>query len=245
MWAGSPWATRPGHGRRRRVQDHAARQGRQHAAMPISAATRCSPAARSSRRCRASWRARWTRSTMRSCRSRASTAARHSTSSPRPPRSAARSGPSSAATRALIEQRLAEIAGSIGTALGVTATVEFERGYPPTVNDAEMSVLGADGAADIVGEAAVDRAPEPVMGAEDFAFMLQKVPGAYIWMGNRRRRGRPLLPHPDLRLQRRGPAHRRQLLGAAGRAAAATPTAFHSSRSIAPASRRARPGTAR
>ncbi len=89
-----------------------------------------------------------------------------------------------AETRARIEQRLAEIAGSIGAALGVAATVEFERGYPPTVNDPEMSVLGADGAADIVGEAAVDRAPDPVMGAEDFAFMLQKVPGAYIWMGN-------------------------------------------------------------
>ena len=65
----------------------------------------------------------------------------------------------------------------------MTATVEFERGYPPTVNDAAMSELGADGAADVVGEAAVDREPDPVMGAEDFAFMLQKVTGAYIWMG--------------------------------------------------------------
>ena len=87
------------------------------------------------------------------------------------------------ATRARIEERLAVIGGSIGAALGVSATVAFERGYPPTVNHPEMAVLGADGAADIVGEAAVDREPEPVMGAEDFAFMLEKVPGAYIWMG--------------------------------------------------------------
>ena len=87
------------------------------------------------------------------------------------------------ATRTRIEQRLAAIAGSIGTALGVTATVAFERGCPPTVNDPEMSTLGADGAADIVGEAAVDRHAEPDMGAEDFAFMLEKVPGAYIWLG--------------------------------------------------------------
>jgi len=87
------------------------------------------------------------------------------------------------ATRTMIEHRLPAIARAVATGLGVAATVEFERGYPPTVNDAGMAVLAADGAADIVGEASVDRAPDPVMGAEDFAFMLDKVPGAYIWMG--------------------------------------------------------------
>ena len=86
-------------------------------------------------------------------------------------------------TRTMIERRLESIAGAIGAAFGVTVTMAFERGYPPTVNDAAMAALGADVAAEIVGDAAVDRAPEPVMGAEDFAFMLEKVPGAYIWMG--------------------------------------------------------------
>lgn len=44
--------------------------------------------------------------------------------------------------------------------------------------------MGADAAALVVGEERVDRAPRPVMGAEDFAFMLEAVPGSYIWMGS-------------------------------------------------------------
>ena len=68
----------PGHGRRRRVQSRcAARAGTPPC--PTSAAIRCSRAARSCRRCRASCRARWTRSTTRSCPSRGSIAARRST----------------------------------------------------------------------------------------------------------------------------------------------------------------------
>ena len=87
-------------------------------------------------------------------------------------------------TRTRIEQRIAAVADAIATAMNVTATIEYERGYPPTVNDAAMAAFGADTAAAVVGEAATDREPLPVMGSEDFAFMLQKRPGAYIWMGN-------------------------------------------------------------
>ena len=63
----------------------------------------------------------------------------------------------------------------------------------------------------------------PVMGAEDFAFMLEQRPGSYVFIGNGGGDGRADGPPPRLRLQRRGAALRRELLGAPGRARAAGP----------------------
>ena len=87
-------------------------------------------------------------------------------------------------TRNRIERRLGEVARGIAQSFGLEAEIVYRLGYPPTVNHAREAAMGADAAALVVGEERVDRAPRPVMGAEDFAFMLEAVPGSYIWMGS-------------------------------------------------------------
>ena len=57
------------------------------------------------------------------------------------------------------------------------------RGYPVTVNDGASADLAAEVAGQLLGEDKIHRELDPSMGGEDFAFMLQKVPGAYLWLG--------------------------------------------------------------
>ncbi|MEX0311327.1 MAG: M20/M25/M40 family metallo-hydrolase, partial [Tateyamaria sp.] len=61
--------------------------------------------------------------------------------------------------------------------------LEFEFGYPPTVNNADKASFAAQVAAEVSGEAGVDADVEPVMGAEDFSYMLEARPGAYLMLG--------------------------------------------------------------
>jgi hippurate hydrolase len=86
-------------------------------------------------------------------------------------------------TRDFLRRRLAEIAEGIAIASGVGASLSYVSSLPPLVNHSEDAALGADVAAEVVGETGVDRDPPPVMSAEDFAFMLQAKPGALVWMG--------------------------------------------------------------
>ena len=86
-------------------------------------------------------------------------------------------------TRDFCETRLREVAGGIAGGFGLGHEIFYRRGYPPTVNHDRESDRAADIAAELVGENAVDRSPQPVMGAEDFAYMLEEKPGSYIWMG--------------------------------------------------------------
>jgi metal-dependent amidase/aminoacylase/carboxypeptidase family protein len=88
--------------------------------------------------------------------------------------------------RDLIERRITSISHGVGEALQVEVHVAYERGYPPTVNSEAETVLAAQAAADVVGDERVDRATPPVMGAEDFSYMLQQRPGSYIFMGSGR-----------------------------------------------------------
>jgi len=67
---------------------------------------------------------------------------------------------------------------------GAKAKVGYSRDYPVVVNHAGETEFAAKIASEVVGEANVDPATVPVMGGEDFAFMLQKRPGAFIFMGN-------------------------------------------------------------
>ncbi len=92
--------------------------------------------------------------------------------------------------RDLLERRIAAISHGVGEALQVEVDVAYERGYPPTVNSEAETALAADAAAEVVGEARVDRMTPPVMGAEDFSYMLEQRPGSYIFMGG----GRPDAP---------------------------------------------------
>ena len=83
----------------------------------------------------------------------------------------------------LIEQRMREVAQHTCAAFGASCTFEFERNYPPTINHAAETEFAQRVMASVVGEANVVE-QEPTMGAEDFSYMLQAVPGAYCFIGN-------------------------------------------------------------
>jgi amidohydrolase len=89
-----------------------------------------------------------------------------------------------AATRDLVEKRIHEISAGLATAAGATAHVEYRRGYPPTVNHPAQTEFAAAVARKVAGDAHVDPNVAPVMGAEDFSFMLEARPGAFIFLGN-------------------------------------------------------------
>ncbi len=88
-----------------------------------------------------------------------------------------------AEVQALIEERIARLAESVAIAFGASATVNYQRSYPATINSRTEAVFAADVAATIVGEERVVRDMKPSMGAEDFSFMLQVKPGAYMRLG--------------------------------------------------------------
>lgn len=86
--------------------------------------------------------------------------------------------------RGAIEGIFNEIAEGIGKATHTHIQSEYRYGYPVTVNHADETERAAAAAAALVGADNVGRNMNPSMGAEDFAFMLQARPGAYIWLGN-------------------------------------------------------------
>lgn len=83
-----------------------------------------------------------------------------------------------------IEARLAEFVPQFARSFGAKASVRYARGYPVTVNAPEQTEFAASVARDIVGAGQVDADAEPSMGGEDFSFMLNERPGAYIFLGN-------------------------------------------------------------
>jgi hippurate hydrolase len=86
--------------------------------------------------------------------------------------------------RALVERRIQEICDGIARMHGVSIAVEHRPGYPPTINNAERTRFAVEIAAGVCGEHAVKDNTRPSMGAEDFSYMLEKVPGAMVWLGN-------------------------------------------------------------
>jgi hippurate hydrolase len=87
-------------------------------------------------------------------------------------------------TMTKVEAAIRRIATSTAAAFGATASVDFRLIFAPLINHAGHTEAIADAAAELVGEAHLDRAKSPAMASEDFAFMLEKVPGAYINIGN-------------------------------------------------------------
>ncbi len=86
--------------------------------------------------------------------------------------------------RAMVERRMREICAGAAAMHGVEISVEHRAGYGPTINDADKARFAADVAAEICGEANILRTVKPSMGAEDFSYMLNAVPGAMVWLGN-------------------------------------------------------------
>ena len=82
-----------------------------------------------------------------------------------------------------LEQLARRTVDGVATAFGATAEVDWRVIFTPLVNDAAHTTTMADAAADLVGEGRVERNEHPTMGAEDFAFMLERVPGGYIQLG--------------------------------------------------------------
>jgi amidohydrolase len=84
----------------------------------------------------------------------------------------------------LARDRMQAICEGIGQATGATVAFAFKPNYPVTVNDAQEAVFAGDMAAVVAGESGVHRAMAPLMGGEDFSYMLEARPGAFIFIGN-------------------------------------------------------------
>jgi metal-dependent amidase/aminoacylase/carboxypeptidase family protein len=83
----------------------------------------------------------------------------------------------------MVERRLNELCSAVALGFGATASVHYERIYPATINTPEETLFAANVAESLVGADHVVRDLEPSMGSEDFSFMLQVKPGAYMRIG--------------------------------------------------------------
>jgi amidohydrolase len=86
--------------------------------------------------------------------------------------------------RGQVEQRLRTMIDGIATAFDAKIKLGFRRGYPVTVNAEAETAFAADVAETVAAGGQVDRDRPPVLGAEDFSYMLNERPGAFIWIGN-------------------------------------------------------------
>ena len=86
--------------------------------------------------------------------------------------------------RDLVMARMKTVVENIAAAYGAEVTIEIKEGYPVTRNHAEQTLFAAKVAQEIVGETRVNVEQLPVMGGEDFSYMLEARPGAFIFMGN-------------------------------------------------------------
>ena len=89
-----------------------------------------------------------------------------------------------APTMQMMEDSIRRIAKGVAEGFRAEAEVDFRLIFAPLINADAQTDIVADAAASVVGEANVDRAKPPSMGSEDFSFMMEKVPGAYIQVGN-------------------------------------------------------------
>ena len=85
--------------------------------------------------------------------------------------------------RALLKRRIHEIVEGHALAFNVTARVDYDWGYPATINEAAAASFAADVAREVSGEAAVNDKANREMGSEDFSYMLEARPGAYLFLG--------------------------------------------------------------
>jgi len=99
--------------------------------------------------------------------------------------------------RDLAERRIKEIAPAVAQALGGRASVDYQRGYPATVNTEREARFAAEVGAKMFGAQNVVTDGEPTMGGEDFAYMLQACPGAYVFLGQGGMQGGCLLHNPS------------------------------------------------
>jgi hippurate hydrolase len=87
-------------------------------------------------------------------------------------------------TMTMLEAGIQRVAAGVASGLGATAEVDFRLIFAPLLNHPEHTQAIADAAAELVGDGNINRAQTPGMASEDFSFMLEQVPGAYINLGN-------------------------------------------------------------
>ena len=87
------------------------------------------------------------------------------------------------AVQDLIERRITELCSAVALGFGATASVKYERLYPPTINTPAEALFMMRVAEGLVGSSQLVRDLDPSMGSEDFSFMLQVKPGAYMRIG--------------------------------------------------------------
>ena len=90
----------------------------------------------------------------------------------------------SAGTRARLEEAIRDISATIAASHDCNLDFKWHPGYPATVNHAAEAARAGTVMEAVLGDGTVARDMEPSMGAEDFAFMLEERPGAYIWLGS-------------------------------------------------------------
>jgi amidohydrolase len=88
-------------------------------------------------------------------------------------------------TREATREHIRRVVDGIAAANGVTAELHIEPGYPVTVNDPAFAAFVSEVAAELLGADAVRPMRAPIMGAEDFSYVLQRVPGALAFLGGR------------------------------------------------------------
>jgi amidohydrolase len=86
-------------------------------------------------------------------------------------------------TRSLVQDQLRRVAEGIAAAHEATATVTIEPGYPVTVNNVDFAAFSTAVATDLLGDKRVHQMANPVMGAEDFSYVLNRVRGSMVFLG--------------------------------------------------------------
>lgn len=95
-----------------------------------------------------------------------------------------------------LESRIRAVAEGQAASYGMGVTIDYERGYDPTVNHKAETDFVRDLAVSFAGKDKVYDLPRPMMGSEDFAYMLAKRPGSYFFLGTQRTPNDPPLHHP-------------------------------------------------
>lgn len=103
----------------------------------------------------------------------------------------------SESTRQLLKRRIREIVQTQAESLGVDAEIDYIDGYPVTYNHADETTFAVEVARELLGDEQVVSDLEPVMGSEDFSYMLQQCPGCFIMIGNGSDAGGRVLHSPS------------------------------------------------
>ena len=102
----------------------------------------------------------------------------------------------SPSVRDTIEARLRRVVDGVAAAYRTNAEIDYWQNYPPTITDPVHTQTAVRVAEEIAGTGKVNANYKPNMASEDFSFMLQKKPGAYIFIGNGPEAGTNLLHNP-------------------------------------------------